>query len=49
MNSMKRKAKGILACSLVALTAATTVVPAFAASNSIGSSTADVEGGATSR
>ena len=49
MNSMKRKTKSILACSLVALTAATAVVPAFAASNSIGSSTADVEGGATSR
>ena len=35
MNSMKRKTKNILACSLAILTAATTVTPVFAVENSI--------------
>ena len=42
MNSMKHKTKSILACSLVALTAATAVVPAFAVQNSTGSVVEDL-------
>lgn len=37
MNSMKRKTKSILACSLAVMTAATAVMPAYAAQNSTGS------------
>lgn len=41
MNSMKRKTKNILACSLAVMTAATAVIPAYAAQNSTGSVVGD--------
>ena len=43
MSLIKRKTQNILACSLAALTAVTTAMPVYAAQNSAGSKTADVQ------
>ena len=43
MSLIKRKTQNILACSLAALTAVTAAMPVYAAQNSAGSKTADVQ------